>query len=340
MRVSFFAGSAGKMFGGAVIGALLGIVVSVPFEFKTEAKRNIRIAMGLPKFWVPVPGPGSAKDHVKAECPSPESTITIVTGGQSNAANSNTRKYSSTNGRVFTWFDNSCYISRDPVLGATGSRGSLWVAMGDAMAERAGKNILLINGAVGGTQVADWLDPRSGYVAALQRRIESAEALGYKPALTFWHQGETDAAANDVDTFTVELTELVHRLLDITDESIFYMFRASKCQGYRRAEGVAEFIAAQTTVAKVDQRIIPGMNTDQLDHDYRTDSCHFNSFARSVIVDQVMRDLEPVLSDMLAPKPFRLSTADVSYDTSRAYSLTYQVTPPRTPAVSPAGTFP
>jgi len=77
-----------------------------------------------------------------------------------------------------------------------------------------------------------------------------------------------------------------------------YLFRASKCIGDKRKNGVAAVIAAQEQAGKNNNRIVVGMNTDELDNDYRWDTCHFNSRARDRIVEQV----GPEISRLIARK--------------------------------------
>jgi hypothetical protein len=263
-------------------------------------KSQVRTALGLPKFWFPVPTkPGNPAD-VASACPDPKRTLVIVTGGQSNAANSNSRLSETRPGdNVFVWFDGRCYVARDPVAGASSAMGSLWPLLGLNLAKETGRPVLFINGAISGTQVADWLDPRSGYYDALAKRVAQAREAGYEAEIVLWHQGETDAATGtDTVALTRDIGNLTQKLLKDIPKSTLYLFRASKCIGDKRKNGVAAVIAAQEQAGKNNNRIVVGMNTDELDNDYRWDTCHFNSRARDRIVEQV----GPEISRLIARK--------------------------------------
>ena len=80
----------------------------------------------------------------------------VVVGGQSNAANSN----SSLGGRelrrdVLAFHEGACAPAASPMPGATGYGGSLWPELGDALADGSGRPVVLLVGAVGGTEFSD-----------------------------------------------------------------------------------------------------------------------------------------------------------------------------------------
>ncbi len=156
--------------------------------------------------------------------------------------------------------------------------------------------MLFINGAVGGSQIGDWVDTRSGYYDALVGRVSEAHDSGYVPQLIMWHQGETDAAV-ERDMERVEhrfgvLADMLHA--DLPEASI-YLFRASKCIGNGRENGVQGITDAQTRAAEQRDWVVPGMNTDELGNDFRWDTCHFNSLARSEILKRVIPEISALL---------------------------------------------
>lgn len=256
-----------------------------------ELKREVRVYAGLPKFWVPL-DPEDDGGRRPTECPDPARTLVLVTGGQSNASNAFTGPLETAEG-VFTWFAGSCYPTRDPVLGATAGRASLWPPLGQALAQATGRPVLLINGAVGGTEYADWLDERSGYLSALTGRIRAARAAGYEPAWILWHQGETDATVGTSGPVAQQrLTELISRLRQAAPEARVYLYQASLCGSAERAAvSTSGILEAQAKVAAADPDILLGMNTDQLGGDYRSDGCHFNSFGKKRVVEKTLSAL-------------------------------------------------
>jgi lysophospholipase L1-like esterase len=275
-----------------------GSLVDYQSDAFRDLKRNVREIAGLPKHWPPVPRPDMSQ-RAAVQCPDPSETLTIVTGGQSNAANSLPKATRTTSGRVYVWYAGKCFPAADPLPGASGTRGSLWITLSESIVERQQTSVLLIASAVGGTQVEDWLDPRPGYLAALDDRIATADKAGYPAQLVLWHQGETDAAASTPEAFGAGLRRLIRHVLNQAPQARFYLFQASRCMGKRRATGVPEMTEAARQVAHSEPRVIAGMNTDSLADDYRYDGCHFNSLAREQIARQVMTDLQPYLDDGL-----------------------------------------
>jgi hypothetical protein len=275
---------------GLVAGLLFAIKSPAPAETFARVSYRVREAFGFEKNWAELPGPAQATGRSPRDCPKPANALVLVIGGQSNASNVVPVPYDVKND-VSVWFNGRCYAASDPMLGATADRGSVWSLLGDRLAQQLGRPVVLIVGAVGGTQFGDWLDPRSGYYADLMGRVTSARAAGYQPAMILWHQGETDAEAErNMTTLKADVTGLVNKLLSDIPAPL-YLFQASRCIGPRRVNGIPAVVEVLQQVAAADPRIITGMNTDTLGRDYRWDTCHFNSMARTAIVDQITPDL-------------------------------------------------
>ena len=274
-----------------LIGSLYTISSPVPSDKYYKMRYKVRQAFGLPKFWAIVPSPDKAIGREEVKCPAAEETIVIVTGGQSNAANNVPVLYEAKS-YVVEWFNNRCYKAIDPLLGANGSAGSIWLALGDRLSSDLNSPVMLINGAMGGTQFSDWVDKRSNYYNALINRVKSAISEGYAPKLILWHQGETDAESernmgllkNSIETLTSEL------ITDIPTARL-YLFLATKCIGKYRANGVENVRSLLVQTATNNPKIITGMNTDKLGNDFRWDTCHFNSLGRKAIVEYVNKDI-------------------------------------------------
>ncbi|MEI4473712.1 sialate O-acetylesterase [Frigidibacter sp. MR17.24] len=288
----------------AATGGLMAAINSpAPAEAYTDLRYKARKVLGLEKYWLPLPDATKVAGLVPIACPSVADTIVVVTGGQSNATNVIPTLHTA-GPQVSVWFEGACYPAADPILGANNSSGSLWSLMGDKLATATGKPVLLINGGLGGTQYADWNDTRSGYLAALTRRIETARAAGYEIDLALWHQGESDALIErDRNVIRTELSTLSEKLLDAMPEAPLYMFQTTKCIGALRANGVEEVRAIQADVVQAHPRMVLGMNTDTLGNDYRWDTCHFNSQGRAEIVRQVVPALVGLLDGRIPDPP-------------------------------------
>lgn len=257
-----------------------------------DVRSTVRTTLGLPKFWYDV-GRVAVPTSPLVPCPDPAQTLTIVTGGQSNAANHLEHRTDTTPAdQVYALHAGRCHIAADPIPGASGARGSLWPDLGRRLHAATGRPVLFIAGGIGSTQVGDWLDPRSAYLAALTTRIASARRLGFEPAWIIWHQGEGDAATNITPArFAAQLTTLTARLLAAAPRARLYLFEATRCTRPRNLPGVPAFRNAQRHVAAANPRLVNGMNTDTLDARYRWDGCHFNDAGREVISIEVARTL-------------------------------------------------
>jgi hypothetical protein len=276
---------------GLAVGLFAAISSPAPAQLYGRLTYHVRDALGLQKNWFTLPGPAQAQGRDARGCPSPEEALVLVIGGQSNASNV-VPVLHQVEGDVSVWFDGRCFPADDPTLGATANGGSLWSVLGDQLANRLDRPVLLIVGSVGGTQFGDWLDHRSGYYEALLQRVTTAYAAGYQPNMILWHQGETDAAA-ERDMARLEQTAgaLVDRLLADIPDTPLYLFQASRCTGTYRVDGVREVVEVLRAVAAARPRVITGMDTDTLGPDYRWDTCHFNSIARAQIVADILPDL-------------------------------------------------
>lgn len=232
--------------------------------------------------------------HVRTTCPAPSDSIVILTGGQSNAGNHlSTPSPPDPHAGVYVFYDGDCYDAQDPMPGASGNRGSLWPELGRRLAHATGKSVLFISAARGGASYSDWLSASTGYMRDMTIQVELAVSQGYIINWIIWHQGETDARAQENPARTQqELGALMDHLLRLAPQGRIYLFRASRCNDKTNIDGVAGLRDTQTRVARERRpRILPGMNTDTLGDDYRMDRCHFNTFARDIITDQVSRDL-------------------------------------------------
>ena len=256
--------------------------------------RDMRLALGFPKFWSDVDKAERRKERMRAECPAPENAIVILTGGAGNAANTNSQRSSTLDGGgVYTVYKDGCYVTQDPVLGATGWRGSLWPPLGAALVQSLGRPVLFVHTAVGDSEIGDWIDRRSGYFGALEDRIEDAERLGYDIDLVLWHQGENDAPhARDVDAVRAALDDLTKDLLAAAPRATLYLFQTTVCGAVRSREGAVAVKAAQQVVAETNNRIVLGLDTDTLDADFRRDGCHFNSLGKAAIIERLAPELQ------------------------------------------------
>lgn len=286
----------------ALLVLALGLAVATQTRFGSnlwsDLKRDVRVALDLPKDWTGLERRPSPEGREVVECP--RDALVIGVGGQSNAGNSNPEPDPrEPSPKVLSFHQGACTIARSPLLGSSGTGSSVWPALGDALAAETGRTVVLVAGAVGGTEFTDWLDRRSGYLDAFEAGLRGAAEAGLPPRMVLWHQGETDAVVSSgVEESTKKLTALTDALLEAAPEATLYLFRASRCRrGEEGGEPVPFLVEAQTRVAEASDRIVLGMDTDVLGEDHRWDGCHFNFVGREAIARQVSKDLVALLDE-------------------------------------------
>ena len=259
----------------------------------TELRREVRLALGLPKLWSTS---FNTDTRGLAPVPCPAGAIVLVTGGQSNAANAFADPLvPPADSGALMMLAGRCYPLRDPVLGATGDRGSLWTGLGPALARTAGRPVIFINGAVGGSQLGDWADARSGYVRHLAGEVAAARKAGVVADKVIWIQGETDAAVQLPPALYVEQMQAVMAAFDaagvMPQQTPWLVFRSTRCKA--RANNGPAIDAAVTAWAAREPRVILGPNASALGYDARWDDCHFNGRGRDALVAETLPLLLP-----------------------------------------------
>lgn len=263
-----------------------------------DRKRELRVALGLPKAWA-TGFNVDTRGYRSVRCPGPDA-IVIVTGGQSNAANALADPLpADPQSQAVMVEGGRCWQMRDPVLGATGRMGSLWTGLGTALHRATGRPVVFVNGAVGGVQLGDWLDDRSGYYRRLAARIAGARRAGLAPDLVLWVQGETDAAVLlPPQAFVDQLQALAGRF--DADGSVgkavpWVIYRSTRCM-HRRNNGPAIDRAVASLAAR-SPRFVLGPDASSLGEGMRRDQCHFNGRGRDALTAEVL----PVLLERLRP---------------------------------------
>ncbi len=276
----------------AVAAGLFGFARLQPQRF-AEMRRELRLALGLPKLWSTA---FNTDTRGQAALPCPANAIVLVTGGQSNAGNALADPLVPPAGSgAYMALAGRCYALRDPVLGATGDRGSLWSGLGPALAQASGRPVIFINGAVGGSQLGDWADKRSGYVRHLAGEVAAARQAGVVADAVIWIQGETDAAVQLEPALYVAQMQAVMADFDaagvLPPQTPWIVFRSTRCM--ERANNGPAIDAAVTAWAAREPRVLLGPNASALGNAARWDGCHFNGVGREALVAETLPLLLP-----------------------------------------------
>ena len=213
------------------------------------------------------------KDSTKIEVRAPdltEKSIVAFAFGQSNSANSLGERYAAKTDKVVSYFDGRYYLGSDPLLGATGSAGSMWIITANKLIEEniADKVVLLAAG-VGGSSIKLWRDGGS-LNKMFEGRLRNAIQNQIQITHFLFHQGEADHRMSGSE-YASGLLEVIDLTRQYYPNSKFFVSQASVC---RNASSV-EILKSQRDATKI-HNVYLGPNTDLISMNDRYDGCHLS----------------------------------------------------------------
>ncbi len=274
--------------GGALCAAGLAIFVAGAWAGVTRSwpvRYPLQLIEGHPK---PIPmmpaGRHEALDRagrlldypgkVEAQCPEQRpGTAVILIAGQSNAANSGAKRYTTRYpDRVLNFVAGRCFVAASPLLGSNGFAGEYWTRLGDQLIESgAFDKVILAPLAVGGSSVAQWA--AGGALNDTMKPLVTDLVLRYRVTHVLWHQGESDfVLGTDADAYRRDFLSFAATLSVLGVEAPIYVSKATRClPGWKVPNPIR---TAQQEL--VDSGFKRGVDTDiLLDAQDRYDDCHF-----------------------------------------------------------------
>jgi hypothetical protein len=223
------------------------------------------------------------KEASKIEVPTPkltEKSIVAFVFGQSNSANFIGERYKATTDNVISYFDGVYYLGSDPLLGATGNAGSMWIITANKLIEQgiADKVVLLAAG-VGGSSIKLWRsDGRLNKM--LEDRLKNAIENNLLVTHFLFHQGEADNKTSGSE-YLSGLREVIALTKVYYPDSKFFVSQASVCRNLSSAP----ILKSQRDATKI-QNVYSGPNTDLISLNDRYDGCHFSSRGVEAVSDE------------------------------------------------------
>lgn len=219
-------------------------------------------------------GYGVTADRHSVLCgPSGDETLVLVTFGQSNAANSVVGRFGPVTGvDNFNPLDGRCYAARDPLLGAGGSGGSVWMPLaGEIIASGLASRVIVVPIGLGGTRVADWA-PGGRLVGRLRQALDAMSAAGLSAHAFLWHQGESDRGTAR-DAYQQAFLAMVRVIRASGSRAPIYVARASRCD----SSIGPDIRAAQSDLGSnyPELGLRSGPDTDTLAGPVWREGCHF-----------------------------------------------------------------
>ena len=210
----------------------------------------------------------------KKQCPENKSVILII--GQSNAANTGIalikEDYDNLN---FNPADNFCYLLSEPVLGAGNTYGdSITSSIGNKI--RSDEEIIFLNISIPGSTIYEWIKWYGEDVNQSLKVILDKNSL----KTVIWIQGESENLVTSkkyFDNFKI-LKEIIFKDLSKEfDDTQFLITRSTICANRNDQTKVNEVMERERKKIVQNYKNIRLLKiTDNLDHSYRHDGCHFN----------------------------------------------------------------
>jgi hypothetical protein len=217
-----------------------------------------------------------------------KSTMVALAFGQSNAANYGETPFPAVPG-VYNFFEGKLYEAGDPMLGASGIKGSIWTRLGKKIVDRAFfKNIVFITIAEGNSEIERWA-AKGDLNKRLINSIREAQRNNLSITHLLWYQGEKDAAiGTSTEAYTRMFREMLDSIRSTGCRAPLYVAVATRGSG--RAPN-AQIRRAQKEVVSFAQSVYPGPDTDELGYAYRYDGTHFSSEGLDMVADKWMKSL-------------------------------------------------
>lgn len=206
----------------------------------------------------------------------------IFTFGQSNSANYGQTKYVCQE-EVYNWHKGNIFKAKDPLIGASGDKGSVWTRLADKMINQGvSKKILLVPLGIGKTRISQW-SKDGEYFKLITETLNDLKARKIDIDYILWHQGESDNLLNTSSESYIsdfEYIRMVFRNNDIKAPIFIAIatYHPNENSIKNKQFGCDTIIQnAQKSLIDKFPDIFLGANTDILDKSYyRHDGVHFS----------------------------------------------------------------
>ena len=199
--------------------------------------------------------------------------MVILTFGQSQAANNGESQYSSKE-NVYNYYDGKFYTAVDPLLGATGERGSVWTRLGDKIIEQGlCDHVLFVPVAFGASGIESW-SPDGNLYHRITDAIDGLRKYNLEVTHMFWSQGSYDSwqhTPEAAEKYKTEFMEIVDGIRKYGVNASIYV--SVETYSYGNYDSFIQ--QAQRDLVNTDANIYPGPNNDEIKE--RWDGVHFSN---------------------------------------------------------------
>ena len=206
--------------------------------------------------------------------------LIILIFGQSNVANTVSHK-SQTNLPILNFYKGKLYQAKDPLLGATGQLGSLWISTAKQLLESSDyKEVILVNTARGNSSIKDWL-PQGKFYDTLKNTYKALSDMNLPPHAIVFGQGERDAIDGvSYNHYNLHIQSLYENIQHFHGNNPFLISLTSRCFEYLPNDNIRK---GQVKLIRDYPSVFQGPDTDSFNEAYRYDGCHFNALGKRKI---------------------------------------------------------
>ncbi len=203
-------------------------------------------------------------------------SVVFLIVGQSNAANYGARLFSS-EGKIFSYHKGKILKAKDPLPGASGKKGSIWIPFSEILLKnQIYDQILLVNIAEGSSTVSDWaVDGK--YHNKLTYTLKQLQNTDMLPDFIIWQQGEEDnLLQTSFDIYKMKLQEIITIINGKTHKTSIVLSLTSYSPTAKNAINT-DIRRAQGEVIQENLNVFLGPDTDiYTGRDFRYDGIHFS----------------------------------------------------------------
>jgi hypothetical protein len=205
------------------------------------------------------------KNEVK--CPDVNDAYVIIGFGQSNSANHGGHRFVATKKKIYNFFNGRCYVASDPLLGATGRGGSVWIPLAEQLPSN---RIVYATFGVGGTKLSQWLSDDS-FIALFRQNVLELKKFYPDPDLAIWIQGESDK-----DTPKAVYEDLLRNWIGELRKELPTTRIAISGTSYCNGSGNKEITGVQEKLSDELGLTYLGATDRLTESSHRYDDCHFS----------------------------------------------------------------
>ncbi len=200
-------------------------------------------------------------------------TMVAFVFGQSNSANHGNTQIPGDIGCRGQFLGREVLRAEDPLLGASGERGSPWIPAAERLiAAGTIDRAILIAAGVGSTSVQEWTTGGRLNVM-LEERLAATQEAGLTVTHFLWHQGELDNSAAGVAAYDLAMQPIIALTKRFFPRSKFFVARATIC-----GQAASPNLALQKIQLGLTRLpgVFAGPDTDEIGLADRYDGCHMN----------------------------------------------------------------